>query len=501
MGLYQVIPECSSSPTWSEVTTIGFMKFQSTSYTRFIAMPEIGVEFTISNQTYVNQHIFKVSYYSDSTSSYWCVIATIPNENTNLYPRLVRSDTDYEAVSAEGNFSNNPNYNGMVYYESAFSTSYILPAGAIVFTSRTDCLDAMNDGKWSPEDFSGGAYSEISDTTTGGNVGDYDFTNTDNIDFPVLPSIAAISAGFISIWSPDDSQLLNLASFMWNAEIATIDFWKKMIANPIDLIYGLNIVPLNLNDYIDDVKDVVVGIINTGIEMNHLSTQWVEFDCGYIDLPETWGAYLDYDPYTKLEIYLPFCGMHPLKADDFIPGRISLKYNIDLLTGSCVAVIKSTKSDTHGDTLDSVLYQFMGNCATQIPVTSAQYADAIRSTITLAASIGTMVATGGVGATVSGVSSAVENVMNLKPSIERSGALGSSSSLLSVRTPYLILTRPRQAKPEDQNIYTGYPSFITETLGDISGWTIVKEIHLDGIPCTKAELEEIDSLLRGGVIL
>lgn len=367
-------------------------------------------------------------------------------------------------------------------------------------------------------------YSDIPDSQAGGGTGTFDFTTSDDIDFPPLPTLSAVSTGFVSLWSPTEEQMLRLSSFMWNADILTTDFWKKLIANPMELIYGLSLVPLNLSSlgYIDSEGTVVVGLINTGITMNHLSSQWVLFDCGTITIDETWGAYLDYDPYTKLEIYLPFCGAHPLKVDDFMPGTISLKYYIDLLSGTCVAVVKSIKSNKHGDVLDSVVYQFMGNCAAQIPVTAQQFADAVRAAINIASSIGSMVATGvggaaaaagaknalgGISTTAHTVSqevstgaSVVENVMNIKPAIERSGAIGSAGSLLSVRTPYLILTRPRMARPESQNVYTGYPSFITETLGDLKGWTIVQAIHLDNIPCTADEINEIDELLKGGVI-
>lgn len=367
-------------------------------------------------------------------------------------------------------------------------------------------------------------YDDIPPAESGGGIGTYDFTTSDDVDYPSLPILSAVSTGFVSLWSPTVDQMLRLSSFMWNADILTTDFWKKLIANPMELIYGLSLVPLNLSNlgYIDGEGTVVVGLINTGISMNHLSSQWVLFDCGSVTIDETWGAYLDYDPYTKLEIYLPFCGVHPLKVDDFMPGVISLKYYIDLLSGTCIAVVKSTKSNQHGDVLDSVVYQFMGNCSAQIPVTAQQFADAVRSAINIAASIGSMVATGvGGAAAASGAknaaggisttartvsqeistgSSMVENVMNLKPAIERSGAIGSAGSLLSVRSPYLILTRPRMARPESQNVYTGYPSFITETLGDLKGWTIVQAIHLDNIPCTADEMNEIDELLKGGVI-
>lgn len=365
-------------------------------------------------------------------------------------------------------------------------------------------------------------YDDIPESGPSTPSGTFDFTTSDKIGVPALPSLSAVSTGFVSLWSPTEAQMLQLSSFMWNANPLTIEFWKKIVADPMQLIYGLNIVPLDLDalGMIDSTGEVVVGLISTGVSMNHLSGQWVELDCGTVTLDETWSAYLDYDPYTKLEIYLPYCGTHPLRVDDFMPGTVKLTYHIDLLSGACVAIVTATKSDKHGDTLDSVVYQFMGNCAAQIPVTASQYADAVRSVIQLAASIGTMIAgAAGAGAAVAAETSAlpasaglaissgahqasamVENVMGIKPNVERSGAIGATGGLLSVQTPYLILTRPRQARPKDQNTYTGYPSFITETLGDLEGWTQIQAIHLEGIPCTADELSEIDELLKSGVI-
>lgn len=403
-----------------------------------------------------------------------------------------------------------------------FGTAYLNQGGPAVVYYFEGLSDAIRDNIIIP---SHEPYDDIPVSESAGGDGIYVFQDSDPIDFPTLPTLSAVATGFVSLWSPTEQQMLDLSSFMWNADITTIDFWKKLFADPKDLIFGLSLVPLNLADlgYIDGQGTVVVGLVNTRIMMDKVSSQWVEFDCGSLDIDEAWGAYLDYDPYTKLEIYLPFCGVHPIKADDFTPGTISLKYYIDLLSGTCVAMVKSTKSNKHGDVLDSVMYQFMGNCAAQIPVSSQQFADAVRSAISIAASIGTMVATGVGGASamtaaksagaglatamrtvsseISTGASAVENVMNIKPAIERSGAIGSTAALLGVRTPYLILTRPRMARPDKQSTYTGYPSFITETLGDISGWTIVQAIHLEAISCTAEEMSEIDELLKGGVIL
>lgn len=367
-------------------------------------------------------------------------------------------------------------------------------------------------------------YDQIPSSSQAGGVSSpFDFSDSDDIDFPANPGVSAVNTGFISLWAPTPQQMLRLSSYMWNADALTIDFWKRLWADPLDIIYGLNIIPVDFRatgrNIIGGTESVVVGLVDTKVPMDYLVEQWIELDCGSINLAEAWGAYLDYDPYTKLEIYLPYCGIHPLKVDDFMSGTISLKYKIDLLSGACVALIKATKPNDDENNLDSVVYQFMGNCATQVPVTAAQYADAVRAVISLAGSIGSMVATGvaaaaGAGAgglskagaarvagsEISAGSAAVENVMSIKPGIERSGAIGSAAGLLGVQTPYLIITRPRQARPDEQNVYTGYPSFMTRTLGDLTGWTMVKAIHLEGIGCTADELSEIDNLLKEGVI-
>ena len=92
-------------------------------------------------------------------------------------------------------------------------------------------------------------------------------------------------------------------------------------------------------------------------------------------------------------------------------------------------------------------------------------------------------------------------VNSMKPNIEKSGSLSGTGGMLGIQTPYLILTRPRQAIPAGQNRFIGYPAFITEILGNISGYTEVDSIHLEGINATGEELSEIETILKSGVIL
>lgn len=360
-------------------------------------------------------------------------------------------------------------------------------------------------------------YADGGESGTGGGTGNFDGTS-DSIDIPGLPTLSAIGTGFVTLYTPTVAQLHNLANYMWNADVTTLDFWKKIVADPIDLILGLNIVPVEST--IAGTKSVNVGFIDTGIAMNYTNSQYVEVDCGSINVNEYWGAYLDYSPYTRAEIYLPYCGYHAIDADEIMGKTVTVKYHVDILSGACTAFVKCGQS---------VLYQFSGSCASAIPVTSSQYGDQVIAAATLAAQLASLPAMGaGAAASAAGAAGAMEaigetessyghmlearnigtaiadaasTVTKMKPNIARSGAIGNMAGQLAIQTPYIILSRPRQCLPAYQNTYKGYPANITSTLGSLSGFTVVDSIHLENIPCTLDEQNEIDKFLKTGVII
>lgn len=341
-------------------------------------------------------------------------------------------------------------------------------------------------------------YKPGGNTSTGGGDGDFDDTST-AIDFPTAPTLSAVDTGFLTLFNPTLQQIKALADYMW-AGLFDVNNFRKIFADPADAILGLSIVPVVVPEEAAP-REVTVGNIPTGIYMNVASSQYVDVSCGSLNVNEFWGAYLDYSPYTKCEIYLPYIGMRPISVDDIMGKTVSLMYRIDLLSGTCVAYIKCG---------DSVLYTFQGQCTATVPITGADWTSALMMAISVATSIGATVATGGLAAPISaggaamlgasaasGIASAANQI---KPQIQKSGAMSGMGGMLSDQTPYLILTRPRQALPERQNSFTGYPSFITADLSEISGYTEIAYIRLSGISASKAELEEIENLLREGVI-
>lgn len=310
-----------------------------------------------------------------------------------------------------------------------------------------------------------------------------------NIGVPDLPSVSAANTGFITLYNPSMAQLQSLSAYMWSGafDMAT---YRKIFADPMDCILGLSIVPVAVPN--GGAQVVKVGNISTGVSLTKAASQYVTVNCGSLDVSEYWGAYLDYGPYTKCELYLPYIGIHPLNIEDVMNKTVSVTYHVDILTGACIAFVSCN---------GTVLYQYMGQCAESIPVAANDWTNAINGALSIAASIGTMVATGGASAPASAANIMSASVNQMKPSIEKSGSLGGSGCIMGVQKPYLIITRPKQAVPLNQNKYTGYPSFITRRLGSLSGYTEVYKIHLDNIPCTTEELGEIETLLKKGVIL
>ena len=279
----------------------------------------------------------------------------------------------------------------------------------------------------------------------------------------------------------------------------------------MDCILGLSVVPVAVPT--SGNAQITVGNVElSGITLPLASQQYVELDCGTITFDRYFGSYLDFEPYTKMSLFVPYSGVHSVSADDIMGKTVGLKYHIDILTGSLVAFL------TCGD---SVLYEFNGACASNIPVNSMNYASTIENAIRIAVNIGTTVATAGAAAPLTGENAAArtaarefgtkvsiagstaEGALSLKPSIDRAGSLGGTTGLMGNQIPYFIITRPRMCKPKNQDLFQGYPSFIQTIVGDMegTGFTAFENVIISGTYLTEAEKTELSSILSAGVYL
>ena len=343
-------------------------------------------------------------------------------------------------------------------------------------------------------------YGEPGTSSPGGGDGSYgDPDEVDPTAVPDLPTISASSTGFITIYNPTTANLSSLGNFLWS-NLFDIDTFKKLYTDPMDCIISLGIVPCVPTS--GGTQNIKFGNVDTGINCSYLATQYVKVDCGSVDIRKYVGSFMDYSPYVKISLFLPYIGFINLGTDDIMGGSINVTYHVDILSGDCIAFI------THSS--KGVLYSYTGNCLTNVPVTAANYANSLRnyyeavsgiipSTCNGAASGG---AAGAAGGAINGALSAASNIiLNTKPDYQRSGSLGGSSGIMGVQKPFIVIERPNISVPNNVQHYMGQTSNITANLGGLSGMTIVEAVHLEGVPATTEEIAEIESMLKAGVIL
>ena len=345
-----------------------------------------------------------------------------------------------------------------------------------------------------PQEDTGAPYDNGPTSDTGGGNGTFDGTS-DIIGVPSLPSLSALDTGFVKMWRPTKTQLKDIYNYMWSSAF-DIESFKKIFANPIETIMGFGIIPIAVS--VGTAEEFKVGNIGTGVNVTPITEQFYEFSCGTLNIQEQFGSYLDYEPYTTFDLYLPYVGNVRLSTDDILrqsDGSLEIVYHIDILNGACVVYVLCN---------NSVAYQFNGNVLTQLPITGNDFRGMFSSILGIAGNLisaANSVVSGHGGSALGDVASAANNAMGLKPSINRSGSISSSCGFLGVQTPYLIINRPNISRPANDNTYLGFPSNITRKISSLHGYTEFEKIYIENIPATDNELNEIKSLLESGVVL
>ena len=350
-------------------------------------------------------------------------------------------------------------------------------------------------------------YDESGYSGEGGGDGSYP-SGSGNEDFEDVGGIStdAVTAGFVGLYNPTAQQVKDLNDWLFtDITDALSSQLKRLIADPIDYILFIAMVHFTPSSAISEV--IKYAGISTGITAPKIK-QFHTLDFGtikginkYEDLHGDTETFLDYSPNTKVKCHLPYIGIVDLNPDTIIGADLHLKYQIDMLSGVCVAQLKSTrwKRVSEGDAdLNDVLYEFQGNIFDQIPVTGTDWKGLFSSMLSLAGGIGSAV-TGN----VAGVGQIANAIMTEKVSAEHSGSNQGSHGFIGKQHAYLILERPVLNKPYNYQKYVGFSSNITMRLSNTHGYTEVmgESLKLSGLPCTDDELEEIKQMLTDGVIL
>ena len=327
-----------------------------------------------------------------------------------------------------------------------------------------------------------------------------------SVGIPGLPGITATSTGVLGLFAPSPSQMQLLSDFMWTdfggsgtTEIDVlkeiVQALKRSISNPLDYVTGLNIIP-SQGLSIGAAQEIRFGFVNSGVSMPRLTNQYFTVDCGTLSFDTLCGnTFLDYAPYSKFSIYLPYIGIKDVDANDFVGHTIGVMYHGDVVTGGVTAYI--TKDG-------SVMYQYSGCCALNVPLSSDSWGTTISGAVQIATSMVAGGMTGGAAGVASAAASGAANVAAnpslLSPQVAHSGAVSGGAGCMGVQYPFVIREAVRFHSTAGFNTVSGYPSYYYKSLSGVSGYTTVFDVHLKNVPATEKEIAEIETLLKGGVI-
>ena len=327
------------------------------------------------------------------------------------------------------------------------------------------------------------------------------------IGLPSEPTLTPIDAGLFSLYSPTIAQMRNLADFLWTDFGGTgttveqvleevVEALKRSVSNPLNSMLGLSIIASQGLSKGSD-SSVHVGFWDTGVSMTRLTKQYFTVDCGSLSFSPVCGnTFLDYAPYSKFMIYLPYVGMRLLDANDVVGHTISVKYRGDCVSGALACYVIRD---------GSVIQEHTGNCALNIPLTADSWAETISAVGQLIS--GTVsggvsgVADGAAAGALRGAASIATNPSAFSPQVSHTGAVSGAAGHLGSQKPFILREAVRFHSTGNFNSIIGYPSYYYRQLGDCLGFTQCLEVHLSHTPCTGEELKEIEELLKKGVII
>ena len=307
----------------------------------------------------------------------------------------------------------------------------------------------------------------------------------------IVPPIILPHGGadaLFTVYNPTLKEVQQFGAWLWSGN--PIEQIKKLFYNPIDAIISLHKV------YITPIADkddtIHVGYLDSNVHSMLVTKQTNLFDFGTIALPEYFGNVFDYEPFTEVSIYLPFVGIVPLNVKDIMRSSMQVIYQCDMYTGNIMAQIHVYRDGNAG----GILYTYPGNCAEKLPVTANDISGKVAGAITMGVGMAQMHANNPYG-----IATLARGILSPKYSTQRSGDFSGNAGMLGNRAAYLIITRPQTMLADNFPAYQGKPTNYTTTVGACKGFIKCKVDHIENVPATDTELNEIDVLLQQGILV
>lgn len=373
--------------------------------------------------------------------------------------------------------------------------------------------------------------TEYGDYSGSGGYGGGSFDDSsDSFGLPSLPSLGVSEVGFINVYNPTKGQLQGFADELFpNFEMPTpstkegLEAIAENIANTFTVLgdFAESYVNAGLVNYVIDCHivpvapntsgsaSIKVGFKTFNYSPAKVTSDYVAFDCGSLEIAEYYQNFLDYEG-TKAKLYLPFIGFVDIKPEWFQSGKLGVTYHFNIIDGSCIAFVIATSSKSK--LKNTVVATFGGNCCVHMPITGVNYSSMISGVVGgavgIASNASNMIKTNRAdkgtvmsnieGAT--GIASNLADAVGSKPSIEQSNGYNAGMSFMCYRRPYLLIERPVASFSQNYPKEQGLPLNVSKKLGDMNGFTTCVAPVVDNFHCLEEEKEMIKQALIEGTI-
>lgn len=366
-----------------------------------------------------------------------------------------------------------------------------------------------NDGDWgdgSNDGIRGSGHGQ----QTGGN---FEGKLDQQPGLPNLPNIpTGVSTGFVKMLAPTDAQIQAFCQEI--TDDSALNALKQFFTNnPLDFITSLHVVPGTYQQAAAPVK-LKYGGYESDVAMTPITEEYTEIDYGELELKEIYGSWEDYNPHTKMSIYLPYIGIKDLDVDRIQGSKLKLKYLVAASTGSILASLTSVRVDNRNKGAEILVGQWAGCAKYTIPLTSVQHDAAVNAALSIVAaavSVGAAVATAGASTAVTAASAAAigSTIGNAalsgahagKVDVTMQGSVSGDMAFFTAPDAYIQIEAPIEGRPNEYDHIVGMPSNITTDLAHqpMNNYIEFANIDVSGIDAPADEKQMIVDMLKGGI--
>ena len=419
------------------------------------------------------------------------------------------------------------------------------------FTDTELCLPIIDANGIAHGEYTRGTANTTNDIYNADSVRDKNYDPT-KPPKPTDPNTYSITTGFNTVgavasatkaYVVNGAALLGLSGELWSivgdlitnpediTNLANLSLDAFLTHNPIDAIVSVKKFPLTSVPHGENLINVKLGKYTTSAGGYDLAMQQARYNFTGIPIfPKFGNCFLDYSPYTKMQLYVPFCGTIDIDAADFMGHTLSVEMCIDFTTGATTAYVLSDQL---------VVTSLTGNCAVDIPITGTEQAtvNSALESATIAerqARHKTIMTNWGVlthpiktfTSPLKTVSSTIDPALNLAHREYELTHINTPLRQIGQASPLnawelefvcrLIIYYPDgeciqfnatnepsliDAKVQAFGAVNGFATVETDILSNFKGFTQASSADLSGVSATETEKEMILNLLQTGVYL